>query len=299
MSMPNPNFYVSVIQPPPISTRLDAQDPENFGIPVDLRGQPGIAGLHPAWAQFFEQMYQRVAAGPVIQDTHANRANYSASQYPGLVYYETDRTVFYLSTMVSGAWAWVYAAGTMKCEQSGLPVDLGANDRYFIANVTDYRHKLIWGNEDPTGAYSAGWDFESGDGGSNLFVDTGGSAPAGKGWHACDGSTVNYLESNGSLGSVTLPNCASTPNYSKAGASYTGASGVTAANAPTLSGSTATGNANIGNNSAPAAAGSSGTGAAANPHTHTDSGHTHGVGTLAISASGEPAHVTYTRYFRQ
>lgn len=47
---------------PPIATRLDALEPEEFGIPHHLRNQPGIAGLHPAWAQSFQSWYQVLSA---------------------------------------------------------------------------------------------------------------------------------------------------------------------------------------------------------------------------------------------
>ena len=160
----------------------------------------------------------------------STQAGWRADTYPGLLYFETDREVFYLSAMVGNIWTWIYVGGTMKCKQSGIPADLGSNDRYFVVNVTDYRHKLIWGKEDSTVAYSAGWDFESGDGGSNFKQDF--FAAPGTGWHLCDGTAgVSYLKSDGTLGSLNLPNLSGSPAYIKSGAAYTGS--INSATVPT------------------------------------------------------------------
>ena len=47
----------------------------------------------------------------LIEDTHAHRANYAASSYvDGTMYYETDRTVYYIVQ----AGAWEYMQGVMS-----------------------------------------------------------------------------------------------------------------------------------------------------------------------------------------
>lgn len=49
--------------PPPITTQLNAINPDNLGIPYEQRNQPGgIEGLHPTWAQTFQSFYQVLAA---------------------------------------------------------------------------------------------------------------------------------------------------------------------------------------------------------------------------------------------
>jgi hypothetical protein len=288
--MSNPNL-VGRIQPPPVTTRLDSIEPENFGIPHALRDQPGggIAGLHPAWAGTFNSWYQRLMALPALQDFHSARVGgaftitgaswaagvatitapghnfvlgqknvmvsginpsgysgtftitavagntfsyalasnpgpyvsggvavaqgYSAQQYPDLLFFETDRGVFYVSMLVSNVWTWVYAIGEGAFTQATLPADLGTSDAGFLAQVTDYGHRLKW--------IGSGWGWAPGDSGSDYkqdFFD----APAGNGWHLCDGSTVNYLKSDGTLGSKTLPNLAGNPAYIKSGNAYTG-----------------------------------------------------------------------------
>ena len=100
-----------------------------------------------------------------------------------------------------------------------------------LAYVFDYNHTLQW-----TGT---GWEWGPGDGGSGMFAPFA-FAPSGLGWHACDGSTgVLYLKSDGTTGTVTLPNTVSTPAYMKAGASYSPT--ISAGTPPTISAPTFTG----------------------------------------------------------
>ncbi len=168
-------------------------------------------------------------SGLVLEDTHANRlANYPANSYPvGTLFWETDRTVYYLNTGTVGAQVWTYTAGEFSCTQATLPADLGTTDGGFLANVFDYGHLLIWSG--------AAWTWGPGDAGSGMLqlfeVD-----PAGAGWHLYDGSTVSYLKADGTLGSIVLPNLSgATPTRCYLKTSDTNA-GPTSPTAPTFTG---------------------------------------------------------------
>lgn len=145
-------------------------------------------------------------AASVIRDTHAHRAVYAAAAYDGWFYWETsqslpdtDRTVLYLSV----GNAWEYVGGIMQATQATLPADLGAGDAGFLADVTDYAHRLQWSG--------SGWGFAPGDEGSGrvegFLVDPNPTT----GWHLCDGAAgVTYLKSDGTTGTVNLPDLVST-----------------------------------------------------------------------------------------
>jgi hypothetical protein len=145
-----------------------------------------------------DQPYQRIPQ-LVLEDTHANRvANYPANSYPvGTLFWETDRTVYYLNTGAIGSQVWTYTAGECSVTQATLPADLTTTDGGFLANVFDYGHLLIWSG--------VAWTWGPGDAGSGMLqmfeVD-----PTAAGWHLYNGGTINYLKADGTLGSITLPN---------------------------------------------------------------------------------------------
>ena len=65
----------------------------------------------------------------LIEDTHANRSTYTASSYPiNALYFETDRTVFY----VNRAAGWTYLSGIMVGATAALPAGLGSADAGFL-----------------------------------------------------------------------------------------------------------------------------------------------------------------------
>lgn len=174
------------------------------------------------------------SGGLVLEDTHANRlASYPANSYPvGTLFWETDRTVYYLNSGALGSQNWIYTAGEFSCTQATIPADLGTHDGGFLANVFDYGHLLIWSG--------AAWTWGPGDAGSGMLqmfeVD-----PGGAGWHLYDGSTVNYLKADGTLGSIVLPNlsgAAPTRCYLKTSDTNAGPTGPTA---PTFTGGAVTG----------------------------------------------------------
>lgn len=100
---------------------------------------------------------------------------------------------------------------------------LTADDEGLLVEVTDYAHVLRW-----TGTAWQWGPGETGGGFFGVFAIT-----PGTGWHACDGSAgVKYLKSDGTTGTVTLPNTAGTPAYARADAAYSAT--ITAATVPTV-----------------------------------------------------------------
>lgn len=64
--------------------------------------------------------------------------------------------------------------------------------------VTDFNHVLRWSGSD--------WAFAASDSGSGYYVDFDPATPPTEiGWALCDGSTVDCLQADGSIISVTLP----------------------------------------------------------------------------------------------
>lgn len=177
----------------------------------------------------------------ILYDTHANRvANYPAAAFPpASLFYETDRTVWYQVQIVSSVNAWVYVGGTSRATQSqlvalaaSLAADSASYHQAFPVYVTDYAHQLQW-----IGAAWAWGPNEDGSGDMRLFeID-----PTGTGWHLYDGSTVDYLKSDGTLGSVTLPNLASSAAFTVAGSPNSGPNAAVNTTLTTGSGSVAAG----------------------------------------------------------
>lgn len=138
----------------------------------------------------------------------------------GFIWYENSRNnIQAISPLLTFRWsgsAWSYIEGTVARNQNQIAVlaaTLGVNDMGLLVNVLDYSHVLKWNQ---TGN---AWNWAPGDEGSGkmvLFeVD-----PTSNGWHLYDGSNVSYLQGNGALGTVTLPDLVSNNNvgaYPKAG----------------------------------------------------------------------------------
>lgn len=116
----------------------------------------------------------------------------------------------------------------MSGNQAALPV-LTGNDTSFQYYVTDYAHLLQWGGNN--------WGWAPGDAGSGMMqlfeVDP---SPT-TGWHLYDGNNnVSYLKSDGTLGTVALPDLITGNNnaaYPKAGSPNSGPNN---AIAPTFNG---------------------------------------------------------------
>jgi hypothetical protein len=159
--------------------------------------------------------------------------------------------------------------------------------------ISDYAHLIYW-----SGATAAFAD------GGNNYIAAFENDPPGPGWHLMDGSTVNYLNTDGTVTAQTLEDLTSAANnaaYLKMGSPN---SGPNAAVAPTISGATETGTANIGNDTDAGVtflAAGVGSTAALKPHTHVDAGHTHALmaADAPISATGEPRNLERRPFFRQ
>lgn len=172
----------------------------------------------------------------IFQDTHANRialAAYNPTKLPtGSMFWETDRTLLYIVQGTFGSGHWEYALGTYSLNQSavaGVVAGLTSFDTNLLLNVADYDHILAWNG---TNLLWGPGEQGSGAGPLPFEID-----PTGVGWHLYDGTAnVPYLKSDGSLGTVTLPNLSGTSPtgaYIKTGATNNGPN---AATAPTFSG---------------------------------------------------------------
>lgn len=206
------------------------------------------------------------------------------------------------------------------CTQATFPTLTTGSIALFIY-VTDYVHWIYW---DGTVAAFA----DGGNRGLTLF-----EVNPGTGWALYDGSTVAALNADGTTTNVVLPDLTSAANlaaFLKAGGTN---SGPTAAIAPGITGTSASGTAVIAasattTNSA-AIAGSTGNDTTATqtvaagvgatvpgePHVHSigtiadsghahvvtpvDTGHTHGVGSYVVDATGEGRKLVRRPYFRR
>lgn len=94
---------------------------------------------------------------------------------------------------------------TFVCTQSSFPDLTTIPDNSFIY-VSDFSHLIYFDGSVPTFA----------DGGSNYYA-LGSASPGSVGWHAVDGSTVNYLNADGTLTAKTLVDTVTSPAVMKAG----------------------------------------------------------------------------------
>jgi hypothetical protein len=82
-----------------------------------------------------------ITAGGVLYNTHANRLTLAATSYSaGTLFYESDRTVFYVSNAIN----WLYAAGVMVAVLASRPVGLGASDAGFSFFASDILNTYEW-----------------------------------------------------------------------------------------------------------------------------------------------------------
>ena len=263
------------------------------------------------WVEFFK----RCAAPGVelLEDTHANRANYTAARYkPGTLFYETDRQLYY----VASGNTFRYIAGTMRDTFANRPTSLGTDDTGLLffcttgTSSTEYYHLFRWSG--------TAWEAAPGErlGG---YVQHYVIAPIEKGWQLCNGTATKYLSiSAGALAEVNFtPQDETAGIYRKSAAAYGAA--VNPAVAPGITGTlgdagsgSAVGVTVSGVTSGPSATtnvqSGAGTTVASSGHDHTFSGsgtgtvtddHTHDATSLVVDDTGEPANVEYLPYFRR
>ena len=150
--------------------------------------------------------YPPAKTAALIEDTHAHRANYAASSYvDGTMYYETDRTVYYIVQ----AGTWVYMQGVMSGTLSPdtKPNDLGAADVGFRFDATDFFHEYVWNG---TVWHYAPWDLGSG------WMVMGGQPNPSIFW-LCNGSVATLSRDDGGTTTFTTPNTVSANPFYQAG----------------------------------------------------------------------------------
>jgi hypothetical protein len=142
-----------------VPTNTPGSDPLNqTGSLISVNGQLMVYS-GTAWVAL-------TVLGSVLQDTHANRTNYPAADYAlGVLYHETDRTVFYEVQLVGGVNTWVYSFGVMYAASSSRPV-LTANDVNFLLLQTDNHLLYYWDGTD--WIYASGVMF-----GNSTFLPAG------------------------------------------------------------------------------------------------------------------------------
>ena len=182
----------------------------------------------------------------VIEDTHANRlANYPPANYAiGQLFWETDRTVFYLVVDNSGTHAWEYSAGIYGAVFINRPSDLTTSateiDRGFLFRGREYgvlerfdgtNWNFVSGTGEGPFVALAGmasvftgpeegytffdtdyhhWWLWNGAGwqlvGDSQYIVMAPSGPQGGVWYPCDGGVYTCVNSSASTTSVTTPN---------------------------------------------------------------------------------------------
>lgn len=326
----------SIVPPPSVAPAIGGQSLDLGGTALTLGNQqqsharfsgnsipiPGPIGVRPVSVPIPAPSVQppypsQRGATAVLIDVYANwtAANYNPLSYqPGTQFVISNRSaVTYIIEALAGVNTWVYYAGTYIAALASLPTTgfdgaaLGTNDAGLLfGEIAVYNHVIRWDG--------AVWYWGPGEPGSGAGPVLHEIDP-GIGWALYDGSTVTYLKADGTTGSVALPDLTSAgalAAFLKGGGTN---SGPTAASAPGVTGSTASGNAVIAPVTATTTAESSDLiffggvttplTAAGQNHTHdvtvspTDSGHTHAKGTLAVDATGEPRKLVRRPFFRK
>jgi len=201
---------------------------------------------------------------------------------------------------------WVYLHGMHEGTLAQIPADLTRLDGGFLFRATDYDRIWRW-----TGTV---WERAPGEL-PTLFVGLFCAAP-GTGWKVLDGAgnPFTYTLANATTATVTVQDARA--HYPKMAAAFTGLQ--VAAVAPALTGAPGggtttgltvnSGAAVIGGpNATQGVQSGGGVTVAAYNHAHTDSGHAHavtdpghdhGAGTLAVDATGEPAHMEFLPFVK-
>jgi hypothetical protein len=287
---------------------------DRIGLYSAARHKPGTEYYKTDWQVWYEARidgewhYKRGTYRAAFADRPA--AASLGTNDAGLLFYATD----YLHTWRWTGSAWEISSGTMRgtLDPDEKPSDLDTEDEGFLFYSTDFEHTFRWDG--------SAWEFAPGDPGTGL-IGWFTTAPSAGRWQICDGTAgVAVCTPTGGTTTFTAPNLIGA--YIKgAAAGYTGAQ--VAAVAPGLTGETADEDAHthdIDHNhpsqatGAPSATTSvqSGGGATVASSTHghdvdlpafsgasgAGSAHKHGVGTLEVDDTGEPAHMLAIPYIR-
>jgi hypothetical protein len=235
------------------------------------------------------------AGGIAIVGTHSDRLSlYPATKYPaGQLYYEIDRSVFYIvRNFGGGALTWTYASGMLSGPRASHPADLGSADVGFLFNVSDYVHLVRWDG--------VAWELVDAIGG--YFLDS--AITRGAGYQLCDGTVTDYLldaTTNLAVQPFTTPDETSglsVGTFHKSAAAYTGV--VLGPVVPVITGSTAIALSLTSLNVVPDNVPNAGPDTVMDVTTTiSDPGHVHGVGTLVVGNNGAPISMGVLRYFRR
>lgn len=300
----------------------DVQLPESAASELNMRLLWIGKQLQQLSAELGSEQNQTVIG---TRNERLNIVAFDANNFKGLQFVETDTGLIYLSQPLqagSAGYVWRYMTGIARTVYSsplataplfGKP--LAALDTGLLVYLTDKNRTMRW-----TGSAFefAPWEVIP------AGMVMGFRADPGAGWHKCDGSAgIAQLNANGTTTTITLEDFTSAGNkaaYPKWGSAADGfqaaiaplITGNTADTTPAITGAIAAGTAAIGNDSGAGTAVQSGAGTtvATHPHSHTDAGHTHGNGTLAVAAHhhaagtlvndalGEPRHYDLIPYQR-
>lgn len=190
-----------------------------------------FADLYHIWQDLNRVINFNAASGAVLIGTTAEMATTDpAGLSEGTLFWQTDRTVMYMVRDTGSGNVWTYILGTYRALLSSLPT-LGTSDTNFLFSATDYAHTLHWNGT------SWIWASEVGEMGSGYYqmFEAAPNTLGPNAWQLCDGSTVDRLNADGTVTSVTVPDL-STAAYLKGGvasAAVAAASGATAATTAT------------------------------------------------------------------
>ena len=189
-------------QAPAESRQLDVAAIEAIGRPPHPSAQPDSSCIF----LLGKTPYPPPKTAILIEDTHTHRANYPANSYvDGTMYYETDRTVYYIVQ----AGSWVYMQGVMSGTLSPdtKPVGLALADAGFRFDATDFYHEYVWNG---TVWHYAPWDL-----GSGWMIMGGQPNPAI--FSLCNGSVATLSLDNGTTTTFLTPNTASDDPFLQCG----------------------------------------------------------------------------------
>jgi hypothetical protein len=262
--------------------------------PAFLKDTPFLDGVKvgKTWLDWFQGIG---ADQPVtLCTTSGSRGNYNPARVPlGSKLIIEDWDITLAAKRLSGEPVWRYESGVYRSTLADKP-SLSACHAGFLFHATDYLRTFRW-----TGS---AWTYADGEKLAKEIIWYPGTLPSG--YALCDGSSVTVTLGDATTASFTTPDL--TGQFLKGG-TYTGS--VVSATAPGLTGDTAAGgdhnhggtasvSVTVGGeivNTGDGTTGSQTTGAdgsASGSATISSSGtHTHGKGTLAVDATGQPAHV--------
>lgn len=225
----NPQYaYLPQVSPLPSNNPTQGQPYAQDRLAVILSTETGLPGT--IWVYSRPDLtWVGPMLGAILYDTHANRANYNATDYPKILYYESDRLALYVSDGVN----WMFVSGRSTGTLANIPVDLTTTDSGFTYLITTgtagvaYNHTLRW----------TGTIWEAADRLGGFFADYA-KVPTEPGWQLCNGASTTYLDVVAGVPTevaITVPDLRG-GIYRKGASAYTGTPN--AQTPPTITGGT-------------------------------------------------------------